>query len=556
MVQASELWTIIAAQWSIDVLTQDGLSSLHTKALQLQDIIVLDAYAEIRFMLRSDVEAKITGPARFSLEHHGDKDGVPIYAINLLEWDYVEVLSIKESNPEPANNTEKDRESNDSVPSLISSPLPSSKSHLVVKTPDIHIENIAQEWEANLVLSTTHAWVKQLENKWSNILVKKLIAEEETFIAIAKNEVVDFAIGWEKDIEPPTLVSENPVSQEPLLVGVFENFQEEALEVRYELPQEAKTWARAVSYPLDASKSTVFYVPLADENDSLSWNVLWSLDITVGALSPDLLEELRKALWWNFVRVDIEQVKTYHRAWNIQAFTIAYTNLYIRLQRVATALNVPLPIVTLDVQHMQEVAQQAEYLAKHMQWYHELSPLLLQSLWTIAVELRTLDRQPFLSWEERDDNTDDRYKDAVDLLLQESISWSLPSWDIQQQSEYVSELSNMSEFPKGEQSKKNVSQDMYEDITTDLPIQLSEELPILRDINNPIEELDVSEDLWGIQQWEEISERKDWDMLDDLWLMQQKEHASAEDTIDILLQKARSIVDSPRVDPISKDQAW
>ena len=342
-VQASTIGEIISTNGEVTITHHD--TELETNMLEDNDTVVLADGAEMHFSVRDDVEAKIIGPATFSLEYRGEQDGINNYVINLIEGDYLEITS-----PPVIEATTK--------------MLPPVTDHIIIQASDFSIEKIDTRGSLDVVISTTKDGKKQIENKGSELVVKKIIAEKQTFIAVQTNQKV--SINGEVEL----------IEEEERIAAVVADVKENRLEVVYELSKDTSS----------ADTGTILASLLGAED---------SLTSSKKVIDEDMYDKLNNAIGATFIQKNVTDIETYYIAGNQESFLIAYSNLLSKISRGYDVFAREASVVAADTNSLVQGAELAENLATQISASYYIDPSDIGGLWTVSVALRALATQSF-----------------------------------------------------------------------------------------------------------------------------------------------------------------
>lgn len=185
IVYADSIWKIIETSGEVE-LFHDGVS-IEFNELRHSDRILLHEWAEIVFLVRNDVQAKIFGPAEFELLESVAKD---LYTIRMIRGTYVELTSV-EKNIEDSNNIDKEI-----TPSLVEKEQIENKIgnsdkepfQVLVVTHDVEFKTSSSHEHIDLVVHNKD-WHQIVQNIGGPVTVKKSIDIEGTITTIENHQI-------------------------------------------------------------------------------------------------------------------------------------------------------------------------------------------------------------------------------------------------------------------------------------------------------------------------------------------------------------------------------
>lgn len=278
-VQADTIGQIISTAWAIQI-THDN-AEIETQTLHANNKVLLADGAEMHFRLDEYIHAKITGPAEFILEDAGRQDGIKKYVINLISWDYLEILTVK-------NKVD-----------LLEEVTTEPTAQISVKAADFTIEQVDTRGNVDLVISTNADGKKQVANKGTEVVIKKIVAQKQTYIAIQQDETVS--------VNEYVEFIRDDVSPEEVLAKI----EDAKFAVRYELDEvEGKSTSLSASEVLKTSTT-----------------------LTKKVATDELMSFVTNSLSVSSLQRYVSQMEEHYIAWEIDAFGIAYTNLIHKVTR-------------------------------------------------------------------------------------------------------------------------------------------------------------------------------------------------------------------------------
>lgn len=206
--QASPVWRIVQTQWIVwlesDWIITPIESIVEWKIISLQDS------AKIVFSINDEVQATITGPARFIIEVDTDN----WVLLNVLEWSYAQVVTIVD----PLEKSVKQKDS-----------------EITIKTEQLEVSTRTIQ-DINLTIATTDDNQAVVTNVWDEIIVKNLQTKERITVNEDTEAVWDLttmiASLWQTQVSSlekstPTLAIRYETTQDQ--VEVLEKVTQESL---------------------------------------------------------------------------------------------------------------------------------------------------------------------------------------------------------------------------------------------------------------------------------------------------------------------------------------
>ena len=346
-VQADVLWKIVKSKWEISLINTKTHTTITTDVLHEDEHILLGSGAEIEFTVRDNVLAKIKGPAEVGLQYLGTQKGVNNYAINIISWDYFEVVSIdKKIVGKHLWRGEKNH---------------SSVDHIIVKSSEFSIETKQVNGNINIVMSKKENGKREVENKWSEVVMKTIVEDEQQFIAIASHQKV--AVNGSVDFVD---VDIEKLKQE---------IKDKQFTVRYEIQQDNDTSSIGTAMVDAVTIADILEETKIPEKKVIDEQMLVKLD---NALKPAFLDN------------DLAQIQKYYSEKNSDAFRIAYNNLLIKLRAGYEAIGLNTPSFPVDEKHLAQGAKMADDLANSIVHTYYIDTSHLVGLYVTANMLNAL----------------------------------------------------------------------------------------------------------------------------------------------------------------------
>lgn len=349
--QANVLWKIVKSKGEISIINTKNNIKITTDTLHEDEHILLGSWAEIEFIVRDNVRAKIIGPAEVGLQYLGTQKGVDNYAINLISGDYFEIVSIDKTSvgKQLGRGEIHDEEKASAI------------DHIIVQSPEFSIETKQVSGNINIVMSKKANGTREVENKWSEVVMKTIIEDEQKFIAIASHQTV--AINGNVDFVD---VDIEKLKQE---------IKDKQFTVRYEIKQDDDTSSIGTAMVDATTIADILEETKTPEKKVMDEMMLNRLD---DALNPSFLDR------------DLVQIQKYYNEKNVSAFTIAYNNLLIKLRAGYEAVWLTAPSFPVDEQHLAQGASMAENLANTIVRTYYIDTSHLVGLYVTANTLHTL----------------------------------------------------------------------------------------------------------------------------------------------------------------------
>jgi hypothetical protein len=283
--QADTIGEIITAQGGIEII--HGTTHIETTTLGENDRVLLAADAEMHFSVDTNVEAIVKGPAEFVLEDRGTVDGVQQYVINLIAGDYLEIVSAPDVSPTTTQQTT-----------------------VIVQASDFTLEQVDTRGSLDVIISKNDMGKTEVVNKGTQVVIKKIIEDKQTFIAVQENE---------------------KVSINGDIAFIAEDIDD--------IIQEVKDQQLAVSYQVDAA---------TENTENIDDILITSTTNRKVILDEETMLALRAAINTTFLSHDLAQIEEYYTEGNQAAFLIAYGNLLAKLQRAHILTTTPYTPLAAD----------------------------------------------------------------------------------------------------------------------------------------------------------------------------------------------------------------
>lgn len=286
-VLADYIWEIIDVEWEIQVI-KDWVQVVTDKIYDWDTILLLNS-AQIKFMVNNWTKATIIWPAKFDVKFLWESNWVKNFVINLMYWDYFEVKTQEQS-----------------------------KDNIIIQTKDFQIEskNISNQID----LKITTDWEKKiLENRWSDIVVKKVIDDEKTYTSVKSNQIA------EVNDEVKILQEIKTITQQLTTKQVEKSYEIEDNDNSQEL----------------STTNELYFDDIRTEISEESINTeLWTIDNALTfpswkkVLDTNKSDQLKNVLNPSFLKKDIENLVLEYLKWNESWYKISYNNLYSRISQV------------------------------------------------------------------------------------------------------------------------------------------------------------------------------------------------------------------------------
>lgn len=347
-VQADTIGEIIRTRGDVTIV--QWTTQIETDTLRANERVLLAANAEMEFTVREDVKAKIIGPAEFELQYLGKQDGNANYAINLISGDYLEVVSL------PTIPSEEIRDGEEEI----------IKENIIVQAPNFTIEKTHTYGKLDVVISTNNAGEKEVENKGTEIVMKKIIAEEQTYVAIDTQQKV----AVNADIE--FIIDEREV------IALKQHVEEKKLSVQYDVTDTADESS-------DTAISAAVLLDTARGNE----------DKTKQVIPADQLQDLKKSIAASFLARNVEQMQLYYRTWDQGAYIVAHSNLISKITRGYSFVTSSAPALSADTTALGATATALEGLINALDTQYYIDPSLFVGLSSAAEIVRDLATESF-----------------------------------------------------------------------------------------------------------------------------------------------------------------
>ncbi len=295
---ASAIWQIVKAQWHFTI----------TKAWQLVisdkfsdwDILSLDKFSTMTFDINQLIQAKIVGPAKFTVHKVSFPGKTPSYRIHMLEWDFISVKS--------KNN-------------LIAS------QKIEITTPDWVIvqEMTEKKWEKidfSMVKKNKKAIVY---NKWTNKV--KIVKSNITNKNKKKSEL---SVINQKDMKESESIDELKKEITQLVDNLKKTYSWDTL-----------TWFVEVTNIFGNNLNTVVSSNNTSDisNITKTWKNIKNNSVKVSVIENNTklkkqIENLNQLVYKSFIKSDVENIFKYYLLWQKQAFNISVWNLSQRLKQI------------------------------------------------------------------------------------------------------------------------------------------------------------------------------------------------------------------------------
>jgi len=330
-VQADTIWQIISAEWSIEI--NHNNTQIETEMLSSNDRVLLAEGAEMHFRIDDHIHAKISGPAEFVLEDTGSQEGIKTYAINLISWDYLEIVTIPQ---------EKTKEKSEIKP----------VAQVTVKAADFTIEQVDTLGSMDLVISTAVDGTKQVKNNGTEIVMKKIVAQKQTYVAIQQDETVSVNGRVEFVVDDQT-------------------------------PQE-------VLAQLEDTKFTVRYEVKDIEDATVSDVLRTSETLAKKVASEALITYLNVSLSSSALQRYVDEMNMHATQWDIEWFRIAYNNYLQKIARGFELWGITYVLPSAEPETLPIAIALTQNLATELAavWY--IDPSLFQGLRSTAVSLSSI----------------------------------------------------------------------------------------------------------------------------------------------------------------------
>lgn len=214
VIYAEKIGRIIETSWWVSITTE--WVEKNADHLAVSDKVKLLPWAELVFNVQDDLQAKIVGPAEFSLEKNDDT-----YVINMISGEYVELKSLQDTaaldlleddtwwewsrDDVPPKESEKKNEIKTDKVFVTNVPLPSKGSianrqenkeeegvkkpiKLVVKTPTFEVASDSTEWEVDMIIREEDG-KQMVENTWWDVIITKVIKNKRVVTQLKSQQI-------------------------------------------------------------------------------------------------------------------------------------------------------------------------------------------------------------------------------------------------------------------------------------------------------------------------------------------------------------------------------
>ncbi len=279
---ADPVGRIITARGEMVITTPDG-ETVDGSDLHDNDKVILKAWAEILLTVSDGFQAKIIGPAIFMIEDGGMQGDVHVFTINLLEGDFLQLAKIEE-------------------PVKRNAPVQS----VVVKTDEFHLEELhaSSESDVNLVISTTTEGKKAITNHGDDLLVKKIVEDDEKNIYAAVGE--DQTVLVNGDIE----LAEEDVEE------LVKDIEDKQLTIRYDIDGDSALDAAIAKHEQDEdnkdetpTKEALDKSQDSEEATAALTTLMWDDEGTKQMIDEKIMSQLTAALSYSSVSQYLDQIE-------------------------------------------------------------------------------------------------------------------------------------------------------------------------------------------------------------------------------------------------------
>ena len=269
------------------IITKDGQETpLDSDALHDNDKILLKDDAVLEFSVQEGINARIVGPAEFSIQHLGTQKGIDTYAIDLVYGKYVEIASVEELPQEAA-------------------PV-----HVVVNTPNFNLEPLKSDDDLHVIISSQDDGKQTVTNNGDTLVLQKVIDGEQVYTSVRGSQTVEV----NGDIQ---------LMDEQDALALAKRLDEQAVEAVYEVREEPTAEQPSTDEPAATDVAAT---------DTL-------LTDTKKVIAPDAASQLNSALALNRVKDDVHEMVEHYFNGDINAFGVALSNIDGRVGRVYDALD-------------------------------------------------------------------------------------------------------------------------------------------------------------------------------------------------------------------------
>lgn len=283
-VKAEYIWKIIETKWEFKII--NSWNEVGGYNINNWDTILLSNKSEMTFTVNSWVTANIEWPAELNIELISEEWKEKKYVINLIHWKFFEIESITKS-----------------------------EDNVLVKTDDIEIEtkivwdkldfNISSEWEKHIV-----------ENKWWEIVVKKVVKKEKKFASLKTNQKAEI----DEDIRMLQEVKK-----------IKEEIKNKDIEVEYVYSENKETEKSIETWSIEVNTLSG---SLLDNEENIDNTISTVSDIeytSKSILSEEKMSVFKKLIYPSFLMKEIEWISTSYLNWSKSWFEISYNQLHKRL---------------------------------------------------------------------------------------------------------------------------------------------------------------------------------------------------------------------------------
>ncbi len=325
---------------------EQSWKSIQTSNIKDWDIVVLNQNAQMIFHIDNDTKAKITGPAKFMINKKSESG----YRVILLQWEYLEVSSLKKEN---THNIEV------SIDNILVSQWENKKpiNFQIAKQGKNHV--IKNNW-AKLVVTSEDKKSTSLSNKqvlsleWNDISV---FDSFEKFTKAIKNENISKTFTFVQQIETD---QDNIIPQDQD-IKILNN--EEILNI--------------------------------DEKDSLP-NIDIGLVDNQKVITPDQIKVLEQQLYKQFLQENINQLNIAYKESNQVDFENYFDDLEKKISKIAWTFGYEYNNARWSEQEkISKIIVSIQNLADHINKNYLLPPKYVDSLKSILPPLSSLKNIPF-----------------------------------------------------------------------------------------------------------------------------------------------------------------
>lgn len=347
LAKANTVWKIIEAIWEIKIIKnwQESPSNI----INHWDNILLLNNAQLKFEVSSGTIAFIKWPAEFRLEYIWENNWLKNYAIELISWDYFEVLE---------NNTQDN--------------------NLIIKTQNFELES--QKTNDSMNIKILWEWDKKIiENKWWAVVVKKIVNNKKVFSAIKTNQKaqVDEEVKIIEEIKQiKNELKTNQISWTYSLTGVLNSTDMSDIS--------GITWEHTVTYQTPQTNNII--------------------EQSKKVLDMENMEKLKDLTYPWFIMKDIENISISYLKWNRSSYNIWYNNLLSRIKKLYKLFEFDVDSqifeenTALSNKNINDLMMITDQLyAKINNWYYISEKYSLRIKWILS-RLRLLNNYEFGSY--------------------------------------------------------------------------------------------------------------------------------------------------------------